>query len=180
MSLKHGVQQKRSTLKSHLSNNKHVTSSEVEKRPKCLDSARHDIKLITMKILAFVLICFQVSFVNAKVKEDSLKSSPDSYRDNINDPRNPNCPCHKYQKLADEEYRKLLGKEIKLKPEENKNDFNNSLGGGSNLNSNNKTSAKKFHSLKRLHSLFNFKKKKSSKRRKVRRLRRDNTSCYHF
>ncbi|MBK9285997.1 MAG: hypothetical protein IPM51_17005 [Sphingobacteriaceae bacterium] len=26
----------------------------------------------------------------------------------INDPRNPNCPCHKYQKLADEEYKKLL------------------------------------------------------------------------
>ena len=26
----------------------------------------------------------------------------------INDPRNPNCPCHKYQKLADEEYKRLL------------------------------------------------------------------------
>lgn len=25
----------------------------------------------------------------------------------INDPRNPNCPCHKYQKLADEEYARL-------------------------------------------------------------------------
>ncbi len=26
----------------------------------------------------------------------------------INDPRNPHCPCHKHQKLADEEYKKLL------------------------------------------------------------------------
>lgn len=26
----------------------------------------------------------------------------------INDPRNPNCPCHKYQKMADEEFRKML------------------------------------------------------------------------
>jgi hypothetical protein len=26
----------------------------------------------------------------------------------INDPRNPDCPCHKYQKLADEEFKKLL------------------------------------------------------------------------
>ncbi len=25
----------------------------------------------------------------------------------INDPRNPQCPCHKYQKLADDEYKKL-------------------------------------------------------------------------
>ena len=34
-------------------------------------------------------------------------SAQDSKYD-INDPRNPNCPCHKYQKLADEEYKKML------------------------------------------------------------------------
>jgi hypothetical protein len=28
----------------------------------------------------------------------------------INDPRNPHCPCHKYQKLADDEYKRLLRK----------------------------------------------------------------------
>ena len=128
-----------------------------------------------MKNLAFVLFCFQFSFANAIVKEDTLKS-----RFDINDPRNPNCPCHKYQKLADEEYRKLLGKEIKLKPDENKNDFSNSLAGGSDLNSKTTICTKKINSIKRKHSFFNFKKKKSSKRRKARRLRRDNTSCYHF
>jgi hypothetical protein len=26
----------------------------------------------------------------------------------LTDPRNPDCPCHKYQKLADEEYARLL------------------------------------------------------------------------
>ena len=26
----------------------------------------------------------------------------------ITDPRNPNCPCHKYQKLADDEFKNLL------------------------------------------------------------------------
>jgi hypothetical protein len=26
----------------------------------------------------------------------------------ITDPRNPKCPCHKYQKLADDEYAKLI------------------------------------------------------------------------
>lgn len=36
----------------------------------------------------------------------SLKSQTSSY--DINDPRNPHCPCHKHQKLADEEYAKLL------------------------------------------------------------------------
>ena len=28
----------------------------------------------------------------------------------LNDPRNPSCPCHKYQKLADMEYAQLLKK----------------------------------------------------------------------
>lgn len=35
-------------------------------------------------------------------------SGQDATQYDINDPRNPNCPCHKYQKLANEEYKKLL------------------------------------------------------------------------
>jgi hypothetical protein len=31
----------------------------------------------------------------------------------INDPRNPHCPCHKYQKMADDEYKKLKEKEMR-------------------------------------------------------------------
>ncbi len=143
-----------------------------------------------MKIacLLFGFFVCQFSFANAMAKEDSLKSSPDSYRDDINDPRNPNCPCHKYQKLADEEYRKLLGKDAStssaLVINENRNNRNsnytNTFSGNSNVNSKTTIFTKKSNSIKRRHSFFNFKKKKSSKRRKVRRLRRDNTSCYHF
>lgn len=29
----------------------------------------------------------------------------------LNDPRNPNCPCHKYQKMADDEFKKLQKKD---------------------------------------------------------------------
>ena len=36
----------------------------------------------------------------------SVKSQTSKY--DINDPRNPHCPCHKYQKLADEEYKKMM------------------------------------------------------------------------
>jgi hypothetical protein len=46
----------------------------------------------------FFLI-LMLSFSSFAGNEDSLKSKYD-----INDPRNPKCPCHKYQKLADEEY----------------------------------------------------------------------------
>jgi hypothetical protein len=35
----------------------------------------------------------------------------------INDPRNPDCPCHKYQKIAEMEYQKLLAKAEKKKPD---------------------------------------------------------------
>jgi hypothetical protein len=39
----------------------------------------------------------------------------------LNDPRNPDCPCHKYQKMADDEYKKLHnGNTLRL------NDNNNS------------------------------------------------------
>lgn len=36
---------------------------------------------------------------------------------NINDPRNPNCPCHKYQKLADDEFKNLLANSDKKNTE---------------------------------------------------------------
>ena len=46
--------------------------------------------IVTMALLfSFVLLKAQTSF-------------------DINDPRNPQCPCHKYQKLADDEFKKLL------------------------------------------------------------------------
>lgn len=55
--------------------------------------------------LITVLIFIFYSFVNAQ------SSYP------INDPRNPDCPCHKYQKLADEEYKKLLAGNKSLEKE---------------------------------------------------------------
>ncbi|MBA2613993.1 MAG: hypothetical protein H0U95_18665 [Bacteroidetes bacterium] len=134
--------------------------------------------------LIFGLFIYQFSFANVfELKEDSLKSEFD-----IKDPRNPNCPCHKYQKLADEEYKKFLGKNasissavaIKITADNDRNNFHNSFVGGSDINSNNKEVTKKFRSKKWTRSFFNFKKKKSSKRKKLRRLSRDNTTCFHF
>ena len=56
--------------------------------------------------LSFFLIVFISGASNPN--KDSLKSKYE-----INDPRNPNCPCHKYQKIADEEYEKWLKKQSK-------------------------------------------------------------------
>lgn len=134
------------------------------------------------KIVFFILLCCSFCFANALVlKDDSLKFD-------ITDPRNPKCPCHKYQKLADEEYRKLLGRDasassagaIKIKNDNTNSNYSNTFSGSNDLNSKNTIGTKKFRSKKWTHSFLNFKKKKGAKKRKVRRLRRDNTTCYHF
>jgi hypothetical protein len=39
-----------------------------------------------------------------------VSSAPAQSEFPINDPRNPKCPCHKYQQQAEEEYKKLLAK----------------------------------------------------------------------
>jgi hypothetical protein len=46
----------------------------------------------------------------------SLFSFSQNVKYDINDPRNPLCPCHKYQKLANEEYDKLLAMNNKNTP----------------------------------------------------------------
>jgi hypothetical protein len=53
--------------------------------------------------LKFVVLILCAGFKGFTIGEDSLKG-----KYGINDPRNPKCPCHKYQKLADDEYKAIL------------------------------------------------------------------------
>ncbi len=61
-------------------------------------------KLFKMKQFKIILILFIISYYSkaTRFNNDSLKNKYE-----LNDPRNPNCPCHKYQKLAEEEFKKL-------------------------------------------------------------------------
>lgn len=128
------------------------------------------------KVLIFILLCFQFSFVNAiDLKEDSL-----SAKYPINDPRNPNCECLKYQKLADDEFNKLFGKGIAVNSDNNKSNYTNSFTGNSGDNIKATHASKKIRIRNNFFKIFDLKKKKRTKRTKVRRLRRDNTACYHF
>ena len=53
---------------------------------------------------AFIFFLLLFSFLSSKaLGEDSLKNKFD-----LNDPRNPDCPCHKYQQQADKEYQQFL------------------------------------------------------------------------
>ena len=57
-----------------------------------------------MKIVAFtyLFLLFSCSII-------AQENNGTQY--DINDPRNPNCPCHKYQQTADEEYQRELNKQ---------------------------------------------------------------------
>jgi hypothetical protein len=87
---------------------------------------------------------------------DSTKLFP------LNDPRNPNCPCHQHQKLADEEYKRLLKEQQKdvnqIQVEEKKE---NTLSAGA---SNSNTTKYSSHKLKRKQHTKRYKLKNKMKR----------------
>lgn len=100
----------------------------------------------------------------------------------INDPRNPNCPCHKYQKIADEEYKKLLTKandnsvqQIAIK------DNNETLDNPANEKSGVKRIKKRrnagFNILKRNYLQ---KQKKTNKHKKLFRRKKSNNDCFSW
>lgn len=52
-----------------------------------------------LRLTGFLFFCLtQICF---------SQSNADMQQYDLNDPRNPDCPCHKYQKMADDEYEKL-------------------------------------------------------------------------
>lgn len=56
-----------------------------------------------MKAFIYILFFNCLCIASYAAMGDTTKTKYD-----INDPRNPNCPCHKYQKIADEEYQKQV------------------------------------------------------------------------
>lgn len=63
-----------------------------------------------------LLFCPNKSFAST----DSLVGDT-TVKYDLNDPRNPNCPCHDAQKKADEEYRKLQEQQAKEQANQNGN-----------------------------------------------------------
>ncbi|MBA3665031.1 MAG: hypothetical protein H0W61_12595 [Bacteroidetes bacterium] len=67
-----------------------------------MKTIHHKINIRLEIVYTFCFFLF-VCFTSVAAGEDSLKNNFD-----INDPRNPHCPCHKHQELADKEYKELL------------------------------------------------------------------------
>jgi hypothetical protein len=82
-----------------------------------------------MKIeIKYPALCFLLLFgVQLLCASNGVGTDSTKNKVSINDPRNPDCPCHKHQKEADKEYAQLLQKndEHKLNAEATSNTFSN-------------------------------------------------------
>ncbi len=122
---------------------------------------RRAIQLLLLFFLFFTCTIYATTFQTFK---DSLKNKG---KYNLDDPRNPNCPCHKQQKLAEEEYRKLIAQH-KIKPAAN------------NVADQNIVKIK-IYSKRHRSSLFLFTKQShKNKPKKNHKLIRDITACFHW
>lgn len=65
----------------------------------CHKNCPYKIRVCSMNRMAFMI--FLLFTLNTIAATDTTKTKQQY---DINDPRNPDCPCHKYQKLAEEEY----------------------------------------------------------------------------
>lgn len=107
---------------------------------------------------------------------DSTKhnfTSKNKSKFDINDPRNPDCPCHLYQKIADDEFRKLSGNTSIESPK------GNGLS-DDKIKNNHFVFFNAKHFKKQLKSTFSFSKKKKSKRRKRFWFKKDISSCFRW
>ena len=69
-----------------------------------------------LRLTGFLFFCLiQICF---------SQSNTDTQQYDLNDPRNPDCPCHKYQKMADDEYAKLKKKNKNKQQQEISDDEN--------------------------------------------------------
>jgi hypothetical protein len=147
-----------------------VSASNPSARHETLKQVQGDGRRMGL-ILILLVFFYGNSFSSNSAPGDSLKGKYD-----INDPRNPHCPCHQYQKLADEEFAKLQNKE--------KNKENVSVNGvtnNQNVNSGKQNSAKDnfwfFHKKKG----FSGKNQKGRGQRKMKGRFSDKLSrCFHF
>ena len=77
-----------------------------------LHSVRNDVfSRVVFLMLFFFFFLSHAELVSASLKSNISINPGDSAKNkyDINDPRNPHCPCHQYQKLANEEYARLQG-----------------------------------------------------------------------
>jgi hypothetical protein len=122
-------------------------------------------------MLLFKKTCtlFFMLLIKYVVAQNGMQSTYD-----LNDSRNPNCPCHKLQKQAEDEYARQVKEAHQDRSNDNKNDFTQTSQGGNSPDGGNyvpKSASDRFqvkrkHSLKKWNNYFFKYTRKRSVRRK--------------
>ena len=132
-----------------------------------------------MKYFKIILILFINSYY---CKANTFNSDSLKNKYELNDPRNPNCPCHKYQKLADEEFKKLNKNNNPATQNSAEGEFSSS----SNASISNTIKTKPFKSITKLHhknktyKIFSFNKRRWCKKRNFFKNSTHISSCFHW
>ncbi len=125
-------------------------------------------------LLVFLFFLFGVQIMIAGDGDKPKKAQYD-----LNDPRNPDCPCHKYQKLADEEFMRLLKKDkgVSLSTEQV---VNTGSGGGGNISKRHHSGYQKITKRWQNKKWHFFNKGRSGKKGRKHHFGRDISSCFHW
>jgi len=118
-----------------------------------------------------LLLCFGLT--------GQVQAQKNGSKYDLNDPRNPDCPCHKYQKIADEEYARQL-KHEKSTGRENENLTASGGGGGDNLKKKKKHGSSKVHQHVFDKKIFTHNRKRPHKHRGLKRFNKNISSCFHW
>ncbi len=136
-----------------------------------------------------LLFIFIICITPKTASSCTIAFNPDTniVKYDLNDPRNPDCPCHAAQKLADEEYKKSLEQHQENNPvDQNNNDLDkNNSNGNSNTVSGSTGSQKHYnYRTKQLKKLAKWskrlKKKMGKKSNGTKKWNHRLASCFHF
>ena len=133
------------------------------------------------------IIVISLLFLNKNSSAVSFNNDSLKNKYELNDPRNPNCPCHRYQKLADEEFAitlkqtQLQKNNVIVSNPQIHTSFANASGAGSSGNIIKSKHFKNlifFHHKNKSYKIFNFNKSPRGKKRHQVHKNKNISSCF--
>lgn len=139
------------------------------------------------KLQTAFLVITLIFFSTKNSTACTIAFDPDSTKTKyeLNDPRNPDCPCHAAQKLADEEYRKLQEQNAINDVQDNADnqaDVNkNTDHSGTSSSIGTKHYSKSYRALKHMNKLMKKMKRQMGKKNNgTKKGKRRLVNCFHF
>ena len=129
---------------------------------------------VFLRLFLFLLLLSGFPLLSEAMVSDTAKSKYP-----LNDPRNPDCPCHQYQRMADEEYRRSGNSGNRSLDEGNQQDHQVKGEPGRNHSVTASTGIKKKRKGK-MKKMTYWKKRHFNRYKGAKKIRLDPASCYKW